>query len=198
MMTETAQPSEINTAALPRIKGSTVDILRFLYQTQIDMKNASPSDKMIMLDAWAASSRQQMPQLDTLMEMRENIDKGIANFNADNFKAFGATYKQRNSELSTAIGTLDQTYSQLVSEYEEIKSLQEKARTSYRTNSQGPSEEQMNQLTTATNKFIKSTRDYTANYSNIRLELATLGDAVLKFVPSGSGREGPTPTLGGS
>jgi uncharacterized phage infection (PIP) family protein YhgE len=191
------KPQVINNDSIPFIKGSTVDILRRLYQTQIGM-NAKPDDRIIILDIKAASARQQLQTTTTLASTRDTIDAGIAKFTPENFKTHGVSYKQRNTDISNSMTQLTESHEKLIQEFKQIKSHQEKIRSSFNSGKEGtgPSNEEIQQLNKETTKFTKAVQDYNDTYLSIKIKLERLSDEVSKLAPgTKKGESGPTPTL---
>lgn len=179
---------------LSLIRGSTVQILRVLYQSQIDLKEAKPEDMLILLDARAASTRSEMHSVEPLTVTREQIDDVIVKFKPEDLKAFGVGYKQQNTELSNQISQLDEMHAALIKQYKAIQEAQQVIRKAFRENENGPSKDAIAKLTSDTNEFRKNARAYLGSYAALTMDLRSLYSSVAKFVPQAATEQRPGPT----
>lgn len=188
------------TGGLPNIKGSTVQILRVLYESLIPTESAhrKADDLLIGLDNQAATTFSTLPNTSLLSSTLSTIDVAIGKLTNDKAKtSIAAEFSRRNAEIQSNIHALNTHLEEKVRPlYKDIKDLHVTIRSLIAKEDSPDKRNQLMQnidmLKNKTAEFKIVTDEYMKKYNAAQTDQATLRHEVSRNVPISE----PAPTPG--
>jgi|GEM_PF-4296147 len=189
---------------LPDVKGSTVLILRVLYESLIPTKNAQiqANNLLLSLDVSAATTYSNLPKTETLSANLDVIDQAISNLPNDK-GAIRDGFQRRSIDTQAAISNLVTEFQEKITPLynKDIKERHQRIRSILTepdsVEKKAKMQAEIEALKTKTAEFERVTKTYKSNYEALQAMQLSLRNDVARNITIPEETPAVTPTLRG-